>query len=180
MIINIQLVKRGNNEVIGNFDFLETTLERIMDLEGLEDLYNIYEMDLEDFQKLQNKYIFNIELTVKDGSYIIKDFKKDFTDISIIEDNSIGINNLEDLYNNIDNQDEIPFLNEIFENDWGILEDYFETKEQAVLSVIMGDYYYNDEYVYFNGYGNLVTLYEIPYKDYSTDIFEQWLEEILY
>ncbi|MEZ7740481.1 hypothetical protein O3794_02770 [Gemella sanguinis] len=71
-------------------------------------------------------------------------------------------------------------MNEIFENDWDILEDYFETKEQAVLSVIMGDYYYNDEYVYFNGYGNLVTLYEIPYKDYSTEIFEQWLNEILY
>lgn len=179
MIINIQLVKRDNNELIGNFDFLEIMLERLIDLEGLEDLEEIYEMSLEDFQKLQNKYIFNVELTVEDGSYIIKDFKKDFTDISKIEDNLISIYNLEDLYNNIDNRDEIPFLNEIFENDWEILEDMFETKEQAVLSVLMGDYHYNDDYVYFNGYANLVTLYEIPYKDYTTEIFEQWLNEIL-
>lgn len=171
MKINVALVLRLDESTVREFDNVA---------EASEEVYELEESLLENGKDFNDKYSLNVTFEVNDGDYTLYDFNHDsLGELEEIEEKFYGLIDLEDIYNDIVYREEIPFLNEIFENDWDILEDYFSTKEQAVLSVIMGDYHFNDEYVYFNGYGNLVSLYEIPYKDYTTEIFKQWLSENL-
>lgn len=171
MKINVALVLRLDESTVSEFDNVAEATEKVLELE--ENL-------LENGKDFNHKYSLNVTFEVNDGDYTLYNFDRDsLGELEELEEKFYGLIDLEDIYNDIVYRDEIPFLNEIFENDWDILEDYFSTKEQAVLSVIMGDYHFNDEYVYFNGYGNLVSLYEIPYKDYQVEIFKQWLSENL-
>lgn len=86
---------------------------------------------------------------------------------------------LEEYYNDITYQNEIPFLYDIldFSDPEEFFKEYFESPYDAVLSVQYGDVHLSDNYIYFNGYGNLETLYEIPYDDYKNEIIAQWLQE---
>lgn len=86
---------------------------------------------------------------------------------------------LEEYYNDITYQNEIPFLYDIldFSDPEEFFKEYFESPYDAVLSVQYGDVHWSDNYIYFNGYGNLETLYEIPYDDYKNEIIAQWLQE---
>lgn len=86
---------------------------------------------------------------------------------------------LEEYYDDITYQNEIPFLYDIldFSDPEEFFKEYFESPYDAVLSVQYGDVHWSDNYIYFNGYGNLETLYEIPYDDYKNEIIAQWLQE---
>ena len=54
------------------------------------------------------------------------------------------------------------FENEIYENDEEFFETYFgENTMSAVRAAVYGDYNYTDEYVRFNGMGNLETLNDL-------------------
>ena len=68
---------------------------------------------------------------------------------------------------------------------WGNDEQFFNTffynnPTEAVRSAYYGDYNYCDEYVKFNGYGNLVSFndydLENEYKDYIDDILKALLK----
>lgn len=76
------------------------------------------------------------------------------------------------------------FDNEIWENDEEFFNSFFDNKViEAVRSVSFGDYRYNDNYVMFNGYGNLESfnyfgiedLCEIP-ETMAEYIFENFSE----
>lgn len=171
MKINVALVLRLDEAVVSEFDNVAEATGKVLEIE---------ERLLENGKDFNDKYTLNVTFEVNDGDYTIYNFDKDsLGELEELEEKYYSLIDLEDLYNDILDRDEIPFLNEIFENDWDILEDMFETKEQAVLSVTCGDYYYNDKYVYFNGYGNLVSCNFIPYEDYENEIFNQWLDENL-
>ena len=170
MKINVALVLRLDESTVREFDNIAEAIEEIEDIE--------YKLNENENQSFDEKYIVNVEIKLFDSEFILHGY--DYGDLYKFEEfENSYIDTLEEMYNSLNYREEIPFLNEIFENDWDILDEHFATKEQAVLSVIMGDYHYNDEYVYFNGYGNLVSLYRIPYQDYQTEIFEQWLDENL-
>ena len=78
---------------------------------------------------------------------------------------------------------------EFFENDGDFFESFFENKLDAVRATFYGDYKFNDDYVRFNGYGNLESFSEydmieeivenlIEYKD-NICISDGNLEELL-
>lgn len=168
MKINVALVLRLDEKVTEGFNNIQELKERIEMLEN----------ELEgQTETVEDKYSLLVQLVLSDDDYIINDYN--INNIYKLEDIEMfsTVETLEEMFNEIENKDEIPFLNEIFENNWDILEDYFSDKKSAVLAVQYGDYLINDKYVYFNGYGNLVSCNYIPYEDYEIEIFEQWIEE---
>ena len=55
---------------------------------------------------------------------------------------------------------------EVYENDEEFFDMFFEGRPAEVARAIFyGDYNYNDEYIKFNGYGNLKTLSEYDYEE---------------
>ena len=49
----------------------------------------------------------------------------------------------------------------------------------AVRAVLFGDVRWNDDYVRFNGYGNLETAIQIPYEDEADSIITSWVNELI-
>ena len=71
----------------------------------------------------------------------------------------------------------------VYENDDEFFQIYFESKVmEAVRAVSFGDYNYLDDYVRFNGYGNIESLSEYEWhqelEDEADDIVEQYLEMV--
>ena len=71
----------------------------------------------------------------------------------------------------------------VYENDDEFFQIFFESKVmEAVRAVSYGDYNYMEEYVRFNGYGNIESLTEYEWhqelKDEAEDIVEQYLEMV--
>lgn len=71
---------------------------------------------------------------------------------------------------------------EIYENDEDFFETFFEGRPmEAVRASHYGDYSYNDDYVRFNGYGNLESFddyqYEQKLKDSLDDIIDNLISE---
>ena len=57
---------------------------------------------------------------------------------------------------------------------------YFESDPiGAVRAVLFGDVRWNDDYVRFNGYGNLETAIQIPYDDEADSIITSWVNELI-
>ena len=54
---------------------------------------------------------------------------------------------------------------EVFENDEWFFEDFFSNNQEAVRAAIYGNYNYTDEYVKFDGYGNLESFNECEYNE---------------
>ena len=69
---------------------------------------------------------------------------------------------------------------EFFENDGDFFESFFENKLDAVRATFYGDYKFNDDYVRFNGYGNLESFSEYDMieeiKAYIEEIVENLIE----
>ncbi|AYP68172.1 hypothetical protein PQE75_gp040 [Bacillus phage vB_BcoS-136] len=70
---------------------------------------------------------------------------------------------------------------DVHENDEEFFNVFFEGKpNEAVRASFYGDYRYMDEYVRFNGYGNLESLtdyqYEQELKDYIDEIIDNLIE----
>ena len=112
------------------------------------------------------------------------------------EDDEFIVTNIEIDYNNeditisatpterdVDELEElIETLYELFDYDLAELYDeefynlYFsEEPARAVRAAIFGDVYWSDDYVRFNGYGNLETKSQIPYDDEADTIIREWI-----
>lgn len=70
---------------------------------------------------------------------------------------------------------------EIYENDEYFFDTFFDGRPmEAVRAAHYGDYNYNDDYVRFNGYGNLESFgdyqYEAELKDYVDEIIDNLIE----
>lgn len=68
-----------------------------------------------------------------------------------------------------------------YENDEEFFQMFFEERiDEAVRATYYGDYRYTDEYVRFNGYGNLDSVNEYQLEDELQDgveeIFDTWYE----
>ena len=61
----------------------------------------------------------------------------------------------------------------IYSNDEEFFDTYFSGAMDAVRAVCFGDYHFSDEYVWFNGYGNLESS-DFP-ELYTDDSFFEWL-----
>lgn len=70
---------------------------------------------------------------------------------------------------------------EIYENDEYFFDTFFDGRPmEAVRAAHYGDYNYNDDYVRFNGYGNLESFgdyqYEAELKDYVDEIIDNLID----
>ena len=85
----------------------------------------------------------------------------------------------EDYYNDLEYQDEIPYLYELidFSDPEEFFNTYFESPFEAASAAHFGKINWMDNYIKFNGYGNLETIPYIDFDDYAGDIIEQWLKE---
>ena len=69
---------------------------------------------------------------------------------------------------------------DFYVNDEDFIENMFQTKSDAVRAVYFGDYHYADDFVKFNGYGNLESYSEYQVieemKSYIDDIIDRLFE----
>ena len=49
----------------------------------------------------------------------------------------------------------------IYENTEDVLDEIFRTPSEAIRAIYFGNYTFNDPYMYFNGYGNLESIYSV-------------------
>lgn len=87
---------------------------------------------------------------------------------------------IEDIYNQLDSEytediiDWVPFDDDFWET-------YFNNNpHEAARTTYFGNIQsWNDEYIRFNGYGNLETTNTIDYELYDTEILEAWLTQTI-
>lgn len=66
----------------------------------------------------------------------------------------------------------------VYENDKEFFNTYFgDNPLEAVRAAVYGKYRYNDDYVKFNGYGNLETLTRTEYEELLKDNIDLIIEE---
>lgn len=85
----------------------------------------------------------------------------------------------ENYYNDLENPDEVPYIYELidFSDPEDFFNTYFKNPFEAASAAHFGKINWMDNYIRFNGYGNLETIPSINFDDYAGDIIEQWLEE---
>lgn len=86
---------------------------------------------------------------------------------------------LEQYYNDLENQDEIPYLYELmdFSDPEYFFNTYFSNPYEAARATQFGKVNWFDDYIKFDGYGNLQSVPYINFNDYDAEIIEQWLKE---
>lgn len=86
---------------------------------------------------------------------------------------------LEQYYNDLENQDEIPYLYELmdFSDPEEFFNTYFTNPYEAARATQFGKVNWLDDYIKFDGYGNLQSVPYINFNDYDAEIIEQWLKE---
>ena len=69
---------------------------------------------------------------------------------------------------------------DVYENDEEFFNVYFEGRPmEAVRAAQYGEYSYTDEYVRFNGYGNLESMSEYDYKEEMKDSIDDIVDELI-
>ena len=69
---------------------------------------------------------------------------------------------------------------EVYENDEEFFNMFFEGKPaELARAIYYGDFNYNDEYIKFNGYGNLETFSEYDYKELLEENIEEITENLI-
>lgn len=81
-----------------------------------------------------------------------------------------------DMFNQIDDKDStnipnIHIFDELF------YEFYFNNPYEAARATYFGKVNWTDDYAYINDVGNIVTINELNYDDFATDILKIWLDE---
>lgn len=156
-------------------------------------------INLKDKQPIEINKVTDLRLLTldfdEDDEYVITTVEIDYTneDITIsATPTERDINELEDLietlcelfdYDLADLYEQLPSVaqenlsvSEWMPHDEEFYNLYFsEEPARAVRAAIFGDVYWADDYVRFNGYGNLETASCIPYDDEADVIIREWI-----
>ena len=96
------------------------------------------------------------------------------------EKQNLDKTSLEDIYNQLDSEyiEDIIYWVPFDDDFW---ETYFKDNPyEAARATYFGNIQnWNDEYIRFNGYGNLETTHRIDYDLYDTEILEAWLTQTI-
>lgn len=126
--------------------------------------------------------ILNKEITIYSPSFIdnYSPIKEQLEAIQILayEENDLSEVNIEDIYNNIDDENQII---DWMDNDDEFWDIYFDgNPQEAARATFFGDIRnWNDPYIRFNAYCNLETTYSIDYEPYENEILEEWFKQHL-
>ena len=86
------------------------------------------------------------------------------------------LNTLKDVVRELDGWNACLDYLDVYENDEEFFNMFFEGRPAEVARAIhYGDFNYNDEYIKFNGYGNLETLSEYDYEE----LLKENVEEVI-
>ena len=135
-------------------------MELHLDKNILEKLKEEFDSDMEiediDYHAFQlTAYESNGIIDIDDYlRHIMKDLLKDTGDIIGLYNDYLSNNNYDGYY---------------YDNDEYFFNDMFSSPMEAVRAVYYGDYRYTDEYVRFNGYGNLESCDGYDIKDEALD-----------
>ena len=89
-------------------------------------------------------------------------------------------NTLEDAVRELNSWNACLDYLEVYSNDEEFFEMFFEGNPMEVARAIYyGDYNYNDEYIKFNGYGNLESFSEYDYKELLEENIEEITENLI-
>lgn len=150
-----------------------------VDTDKYTELWNMLDKINDDYTEIRIEIISSYEYVPQQFSHYFKDFCNgqnllDFLDkyINLEED-------LEEYYNDLENQDEIPYLYELmdFSDPEEFFNTYFSNPYEAARATQFGKVNWFDDYIKFDGYGNLKSVPSINFDDYAGDIMEQWLKE---
>ena len=89
-------------------------------------------------------------------------------------------NTLEDAVRELNSWNACLDYLDVYSNDEEFFEMFFEGNPMEVARAIYyGDYNYNDEYIKFNGYGNLESFSEYDYKELLEENIEEITENLI-
>ena len=168
--LKIDLLERQTNE------FVETDI-------NLSKLMEIHKNQKSNFH---DNYIVDVEIEFDGFDYKIEDFNSEFYNEPLEKIENISkygwkLEDLEHMYHECTRRDEIPELYDIEDNTFENILDYFGGDETEAKEAMKNyEYSKHDEYVYYSYATDLISFDEVPYEDYSEDIFELWLKEIIY
>lgn len=153
----------------------ELFLEELNDAKELK----VIQFDLDQVVKFELDYS-------KSGSVIQKRLDIDIEDLSTEDKKETfykylyiveNFGSLESLYDEIDNKDNLESV-DYFPNDEDFFNTFYMNKPYKLVQAISyGNYKYSDKFVTFNGYGNLKSVYEIPYEDDCAELVSRYFEQ---
>ena len=89
-------------------------------------------------------------------------------------------NTLEDVVRELNSWNACLNYLEVYENDEEFFDMFFEGKPaELARAIYYGDFNYNDEYIKFNGYGNLETFSEYDYEELLEENIEEITENLI-
>ena len=167
--VKIDLLNRNNNELI------QSNI-------NLDELIKMYENQKSDFH---SKYSVDVEINFDGYEYAIEDYYNEFLNEPLKKIENIlkygnKLEDIEHMYHTCARQDEIDELYSVQYNEYENILQWFDSEEEAREE--MKNYEYNkyDEYCYYSFSTGLISFDEIPFDEYSEEIFNLWLHEIIY
>ena len=90
------------------------------------------------------------------------------------------LNTLKDVVSELNSWNACLDYLDVYENDEEFFNTFFEGRPAEVARAIYyGDYNYNDEYVKFNGYGNIESFSEYDYEELLKENIEEIIENLI-
>ena len=90
------------------------------------------------------------------------------------------LNTLKDVVRELNSWNDYLEYLEVYENDEEFFNMFFEGKPaELARAIYYGDFNYNDEYIKFNGYGNLETFSEYEYEELLEENIEEITENLI-
>lgn len=167
--VKINLLNRNTDELI------QSNIE-------LDELIKMYENQKNDFHK---NYSVDVDIFFDGYEYDVKDYNSEYFNepLNKIENILKYGNKLEDIehmYHTCNRQDEIDILYSFQYNEFEYILKWFDSEEEARKEMNNSEYDKYDEYCYYEYSTGLISFDEIPFDEYSDEIFNLWLKEIIY
>lgn len=153
----------------------ELFLEELNDAKELK----VIQFDLDQVEKFELDYsksdsVIQRRLDIDIENLSTEDKKETFYKYLYIVDN---FEDLGSLYDEIDNKEDLESVDyypnaEEFFNTF-----YMDKPYKLVQAIAYGDYRYSDNFVKFDGYANLKSVYEIPYEDDCAELVSRYFEQ---
>lgn len=167
--VKIDLLNRNNNELI------QSNI-------NLDELIKMYENQKSDFH---SKYSIDVEIKFDGYTYTIEDYFNEFLNEplnKIVNISKYGskLEDIEHMYHTCDRQDAIDELYSVQFNEFENILQWFDSEEEAREEMNNLEYDKYDKYCYYEYSTGLISFDEIPFDEYSDEIFNLWLNEIIY
>ena len=167
--VTINLLNRNNDELI------QPNI-------NLDELIKIYGNKKSDFHE---NYSVDVEIKFDGYEYNIKDYNSEYYNEPLNKIRNISkygnkLEDIEHMYHTCIKQDEIDILYSIQYNEYENILQWFDSEEEARAEMQNSEYNKYDEYCYYEYSTGLISFDEIPFNEYSDEIFNLWLNEIIY